>query len=101
MRGAGEAARRAAEALTELVSHRLEGVSAVCRGEDDDWIVDVDVLELARISPARDTRTPDGTGKSTTPGPARPHLPANVLPPHGVSAWRPCGSPAATPCSCW
>lgn len=48
-RGAGEAARRAAEALTELISHRLEGVSAVCRGEDDGWIVDVDVIELARI----------------------------------------------------
>ncbi|MEU4466801.1 MULTISPECIES: gas vesicle protein GvpO [unclassified Streptomyces] len=49
VRGAGEAARRAAEALTELISHRLEGVSAVCRGEDDGWVVDVDVLELARI----------------------------------------------------
>ncbi|MFF8933412.1 gas vesicle protein GvpO [Streptomyces paradoxus] len=47
--GAGEAARRAAEALTELIRHRLEGVSAVCRGEDDGWVVDVDVLELARI----------------------------------------------------
>ncbi|MFD8231336.1 gas vesicle protein GvpO [Streptomyces sp. NPDC059696] len=49
VRGAREAARRAAEALTELISHRLEGVSAVCRGEDDGWVVDVDVLELARI----------------------------------------------------
>jgi hypothetical protein len=49
VRGAGEAARRAAEALAELISHRLEGVSAVCRGEDDGWVVDVDVLELARI----------------------------------------------------
>lgn len=49
VRGAGEAARRAAEALTELIRHRLDGVSAVCRGEDDGWIVDVDVLELARI----------------------------------------------------
>ncbi|SMQ20912.1 Gas vesicle synthesis protein GvpO [Streptomyces sp. Ag82_O1-12] len=49
VRGAGEAARRAAEALTELISHRLEGVSAVRPGEDDGWVVDVDVLELARI----------------------------------------------------
>ncbi|MFI1167525.1 gas vesicle protein [Streptomyces sp. NPDC020801] len=49
VRSAQEAARRAAEALTELVAHRLEGVSAVCRGEDDGWIVNVDVLELARI----------------------------------------------------
>jgi len=49
VRGAGEAGRRAAEALTELIRHRLEGVSAVCRSEDDGWIVDVDVLELARI----------------------------------------------------
>ncbi|MER5834291.1 gas vesicle protein GvpO [Streptomyces sp. NPDC002130] len=49
VRGAGKAARRAAEALTELIRHRLEGVSAVCPGEDDGWVVDVDVLELARI----------------------------------------------------
>ncbi|MFC7840774.1 gas vesicle protein [Streptomyces sp. NPDC001046] len=49
VRGAGDAARRAAGALTELIGHRLEGVSAVCPGEDDGWIVDVDVLELARI----------------------------------------------------
>jgi len=49
VQGAGEAARRAAEELTELIRHRLEGVSAVCRGEDDGWIVDVDVLEVARI----------------------------------------------------
>ncbi|MFF9060742.1 gas vesicle protein [Streptomyces sp. NPDC014882] len=49
VRGAREAARCAAEALTELIRHRLEGVSAVCRNEDDGWIVDVDVLELARI----------------------------------------------------
>ncbi|MFC9290681.1 gas vesicle protein [Streptomyces sp. NPDC057052] len=49
VRGAGEAARCAAEALTELVRHRLEGVSAVCRSEDDGWVVDVDGLELARI----------------------------------------------------
>lgn len=49
MRGAREAARSAAEALTELIGHRLEGVSAVCRSEDDGWVVDVDVLELARI----------------------------------------------------
>ncbi|MFE7858865.1 gas vesicle protein [Streptomyces sp. NPDC057403] len=49
VRGAGEAARCAAEELTELIRHRLEGVSAVCRGEDGGWIVDVDVLEVARI----------------------------------------------------
>jgi hypothetical protein len=49
VRGAAEAARRAADGLAELVRHRLEGVSAVCRGEDDGWTVDVDVLELARI----------------------------------------------------
>ncbi|MEV7689822.1 gas vesicle protein [Streptomyces bungoensis] len=47
--GAGEAAQRAADGLCRLVSHRLEGVSAVYRGEDGDWIVNVDVVELARI----------------------------------------------------
>lgn len=49
VRGARDAAQRAADGLTELVRHRLEGVSAVCRSEDDGWIVNVDVLELARI----------------------------------------------------
>ncbi|MEW2624960.1 gas vesicle protein [Streptomyces sp. NPDC048106] len=49
VRGARDAAECAAEGLAQLVPHRLEGVSAVCRGEDDGWIVDVDVLELARI----------------------------------------------------
>ena len=49
MRDARDAARRAADALTELVRHRTEGVSAVRRSEDDGWIVNVDVLEVARI----------------------------------------------------
>ncbi|MGW3990889.1 gas vesicle protein GvpO [Streptomyces sp. NPDC004830] len=49
VRGAGDAARRAARALTELIGRRLEGVSAVRPGEDGGWIVDVDVLELARV----------------------------------------------------
>jgi hypothetical protein len=49
VRGAKEAAECAAEGLAQLVHHRLEGVSAVARSEDDGWIVDVDVLELARI----------------------------------------------------
>lgn len=49
MHGAPEAARRAADGLTQLVTHRLEGVSAVYRGEDGEWIVNVDVVELARI----------------------------------------------------
>ncbi|MFF2200266.1 gas vesicle protein [Streptomyces sp. NPDC058145] len=48
-RGAQDAARIAADELTELISHRLEGVSAVSRSEDGGWIVNVDVLELARI----------------------------------------------------
>ncbi|MEV0600423.1 gas vesicle protein [Streptomyces sp. NPDC050315] len=47
--GAGDAARRAADGLAELIRHRLEGVSAVCRSENDGWIVNVDVLEVARI----------------------------------------------------
>ncbi|MDQ0383707.1 hypothetical protein J2S54_000527 [Streptomyces sp. DSM 42143] len=49
MRGARDAAERAADALSELIRHRVEGVSAVRRSEDDGWIVDVDVLEVARI----------------------------------------------------
>ncbi|WP_320774636.1 gas vesicle protein [Streptomyces sp. CRN 30] len=49
VRGAADAARRAADGLAALVHHRLEGVSAVRRGEDDGWVVHVDVLELARI----------------------------------------------------
>ncbi|MFF8946077.1 gas vesicle protein [Streptomyces sp. NPDC014864] len=49
VRGAQDAARCAAEGLVQLVSHRLEGVSSVCRSEDDGWLVNVDVLELARI----------------------------------------------------
>ncbi|GGL65008.1 gas vesicle protein [Streptomyces fumigatiscleroticus] len=49
VRGARDAARTAAEGLAELLRHRLEGVSAVCRTEDDGWLVNVDVLELARI----------------------------------------------------
>ncbi|MEU8734426.1 MULTISPECIES: gas vesicle protein GvpO [Streptomyces] len=49
VRDARDAARRAADALSELIRHRLEGVSAVCRSEDGGWIVHVDVLEVARI----------------------------------------------------
>ncbi|MBZ6080926.1 gas vesicle protein [Streptomyces olivaceus] len=49
VRGAQDAARRAADALSELVRHDVEGVSAVCRSEDGGWIVNVDVLEVARI----------------------------------------------------
>ncbi|MDN3244240.1 gas vesicle protein [Streptomyces mutabilis] len=49
VRGARDAAERAADALSELIRHRVEGVSAVRRSEDDGWIVDVDVLEVARI----------------------------------------------------
>ncbi len=49
MRGARDAAERAADALSELIRHRVEGVSAVRRSEDDGWIVNVDVLEVARI----------------------------------------------------
>ncbi|MET9256368.1 gas vesicle protein GvpO [Streptomyces sp. NPDC048182] len=49
VRGAQDAARHAADALAALVRHRVEGVSAVCRSEDDGWIVNVDLLEVARI----------------------------------------------------
>ncbi|MBH5131571.1 gas vesicle protein [Streptomyces sp. HB-N217] len=49
VRGARDAARHAADALSELIRHHLEGVSAVCRSEDGGWIVNVDVLEVARI----------------------------------------------------
>ncbi|MEU6812510.1 gas vesicle protein [Streptomyces sp. NPDC046831] len=49
VRGAQDAAQCAADGLAQLVRHRQEGVSAVSRSEDDGWIVNVDVLELARI----------------------------------------------------
>lgn len=49
MRGARDAAQRAVDALSELIRHRMEGVSSVCRSEDDGWIVGVDVLEVSRI----------------------------------------------------
>ncbi len=49
MPDARDAARRAADALSELIRHRLEGVSAVCRSEEGGWSVHVDVLEVARI----------------------------------------------------
>ncbi|MBX4175084.1 gas vesicle protein GvpO [Streptomyces geysiriensis] len=49
VRGARDAAEHAADALSELIRHRVEGVSAVCRSEDDGWVVNVDVLEVARI----------------------------------------------------
>ncbi|MET8181161.1 gas vesicle protein GvpO [Streptomyces sp. NPDC005336] len=43
-----EAAKRACERLAALITHRPEGVSAVCRVEDG-WLVNVDVLEVQRI----------------------------------------------------
>jgi hypothetical protein len=49
VRGARDAARCAADTLSELIRHRLEGVSAVRRTDDDGWLVNVDVLEVARI----------------------------------------------------
>ncbi|MFC9547759.1 gas vesicle protein [Streptomyces sp. SID9913] len=49
VRNARDAAQRAAELLSGLIRHRLEGVSAVSRDEDDGWTVHVDVLEVPRI----------------------------------------------------
>ncbi|MEV6010724.1 gas vesicle protein GvpO [Streptomyces sp. NPDC051976] len=48
VKGAEEAAERAAQSLRRLIRHRTEGVSAVSR-TDEGWHVDVDVLELPRI----------------------------------------------------
>lgn len=42
------AAHRASQLLEGLISHCVEGVSAV-RREEEGWCVDVDVLEVARI----------------------------------------------------
>ncbi|MFB8774707.1 gas vesicle protein GvpO [Streptomyces broussonetiae] len=53
VRGAQDAGERAADGLASLIRHCLEGVSAV-RRDDDGWIVNVDVLELAR-APVRTT----------------------------------------------
>lgn len=49
MRGAQDAAHRAGRALRELVDHPMEGVSGVRKSEDGGWIVEVDLLEVARI----------------------------------------------------
>ncbi|MEU2384565.1 gas vesicle protein GvpO [Streptomyces sp. NPDC012461] len=49
VRNARDAAQRAAELLSGLIRHRLEGVSAVSRDDDDGWTVHVDVLEVPRI----------------------------------------------------
>ncbi|MEJ8632950.1 gas vesicle protein [Streptomyces sp. NPDC006475] len=48
VRGAEDAARSACRTLTGLIDHPSEGVSAVSR-TDDGWVVNVDVLEVARI----------------------------------------------------
>jgi Gas vesicle synthesis protein GvpO len=48
VRTPGEAAHHARESLAELIGHPPEGVSAVSRAEDG-WLVNVDVLEVARI----------------------------------------------------
>ncbi|WP_037582376.1 gas vesicle protein GvpO [Phaeacidiphilus oryzae] len=43
-----DVAHRACRSLEILLTHPVEGVSAVCRSEDG-WRVHVDVLEVARI----------------------------------------------------
>lgn len=46
---AEDAARRAVQSLSRLVDHPAEGSSEVGRGEDRNWRVCVDVVELRRI----------------------------------------------------
>lgn len=46
---AEEAARRAAGSLSRLIGHPTEGSSEVGRGEDRNWRVCVDVVEVRRI----------------------------------------------------
>ncbi len=60
MGGARDAARHAADVRSELIRHPLEGVSAVCRNEDDGWLVDVDVVVPAAA------RIPDSTSLLAT-----------------------------------
>ena len=47
--GAAQAAQAAADRLSELVDHVVEGASAVSRCDDDGWRVGVDVVEVRRI----------------------------------------------------
>ncbi|MBY8888989.1 gas vesicle protein [Streptomyces sp. PTM05] len=47
-KGPEDAAQVAREKLRQLISHGIEGVSAVER-TDDGWLVSVDVLEVPRI----------------------------------------------------
>ncbi|MBY8876113.1 gas vesicle protein GvpO [Actinacidiphila acidipaludis] len=46
---AAQAAQAAADRLSELVDHTVEGASAVTRRDDDGWRVGVDVIEVRRI----------------------------------------------------
>src|SRR5690606_23758979 len=62
VRNARDAAQRAAELLSGLIRHRLEGVSAVSRDEDDGWTVHVDVLGVRRIPGATSLRAPYEVG---------------------------------------
>jgi hypothetical protein len=47
--GAAQAAQAAADRLSELVDHVVEGASAVSRSDGDGWRVGVDVIEVRRI----------------------------------------------------
>lgn len=46
---AEDAARRAASSLSRLIDHPAEGSSEVSRGDEGNWRVCVDVVELRRI----------------------------------------------------
>lgn len=46
---AQDAARRACTSLSQLIGHPAEGSSEVGRGEDRNWRVCVDVVEVSRI----------------------------------------------------
>jgi hypothetical protein len=52
--GAAQVARHAREQMRDLTGQPVEGVLAVKRGEDDGWIVTVQVLELQRIPSSTD-----------------------------------------------
>lgn len=53
-RGAGAIARDAVAELAQLTGREIEGVVGVERGEDDGWIVEIDVVELRRTPTSTD-----------------------------------------------
>ena len=53
-RGAGAIARDAVAELAQLTGREIEGVVGVERGEEDGWVVEIDMVELRRTPTSTD-----------------------------------------------